>query len=279
MNAQLRARRLAHAILSTAMGSSLVAACGARTALFVDDVAPSAAEEAGPGSVVDATAPFDAAAPQDSSPSSTSDASMPIDALSTVDARVPFDAAPAIDASTSCPRNGYLWASSGELYSFEPQSVSATRLGLVTCPTAASPWSMSVSRTGVGYLMYSDWNIYRVDLTTLACTTTPYVPYQLGLGSQTALAVSDDLIERLFVYGLTNAGPLLAVTNLTSFALSAVQEPEAPAIPPDMQADAYGHLFVLSDSSAAWSSSTRRRARSSTRRTRRSVGSRADGRS
>jgi hypothetical protein len=144
----------------------------------------------------------------------------------------------------------YLMSLSGELFSFDPNAVTIQSLGVPSCPTSASPWTLSVSRTGVAYVLRDDWRIWRVDLATLTCTLTPYAPFQLGFIGEEAIAVSRDTGgERLYVYGsVAGSGPLLAVTDFTSFVLSPVGQvtPPPTAYPLDMQGNARGLLFGLS---------------------------------
>ena len=140
------------------------------------------------------------------------------------------------DAGLSCGAAGltaYLWDMVGILYTFDPATLGVETLGQVNCPTNAEPWTLSVSRAGVGYMMFTDWNIYRVDLATLDCTQTPYVPGQLGFTDDEALAVSRGQgAERLFVYSNIPVATL-AVTDLTDFVLSPVapRRPRPPARP------------------------------------------------
>jgi len=219
-----------------------LAACGSRTGLFTLEPAPDAA-----ATVLDSAMPEvdlpDVPFPPDEGP----------DADAMVDSSLPPIDATVSDAPPLCPDGGvssaYLWSESGTLYTFDPTTLTTQSLGVVSCPTAASPWTLSVSREGYGYMLYEDWNIYRVNLATLACATTPYQPFQLGFIGEEAIAVSRGAgAERLFVYGLPDAGPTLAVTDLTSFVLTPVGEvtPNPNSYPLDMQGDAFGRLFALS---------------------------------
>jgi hypothetical protein len=154
--------------------------------------------------------------------------------------------------SASCPsaQTAYLWSQTGELLTFDPNTLATQSLGTVACPTTSVPWTLSVSRTGFGYMLYEDWNVYRVDLATLACTRTAYVPFQLGFSGQEGIAVSRNAgAERFYVYGMGTSGPLLAVTDFTSFVLAPVGPvtPPPTAFPLDIQGDARGRLFALSD--------------------------------
>ncbi len=223
-----------------------LAACGSRTGLFPGSDTPNEAlTDGGPPP----SSPDDAGPPPD-------DASLPYEPDTSLPP--PPSPVPPIDGATPpaaplCADGGgtttaYLWGESGTLYTFEPLSLTSTPLGVISCPTTGTPWTLSVSRTGYGYFMYTDWRIYRVNLATLACETTPYQIGQLGFTGSESLAVSRGASESLYVYGMNAAGPTLGVTDLSSFVLSEVGivTPNPEAFPPDMQADAYGRLFVLS---------------------------------
>jgi hypothetical protein len=205
-------------VAASGVAATLLCACGGRTELFVLVPAADAA-----------TTPDVAVNPPD-----------------VADAGVP-------DGPAVCPDGGapvaYVWSQGGLLYTFDPTTLTETPLGAVSCPTTASPWTFSVSRDGFALMIYEDWNIYRVELPSLTCTPTAYVPGQLGFTGEEAIAVSrGPTSERLFVYG-NNGTPTLAVSDLTTFVLTEVGPVmSAPApFPVDMQGDAFGRLFALSN--------------------------------
>jgi hypothetical protein len=155
--------------------------------------------------------------------------------------------APCVDTTLTA----YVCDENETLYTFDPTTLATTPIGQVSCPTDAIPWTMTVDGAGAAYLIYDDWSIYRVDLTTFACTQTPYVPGQLGFTGEEGIAVAAvNGVDRFFVYGSTPT-PTLAVSDLTSFVLS----PVGPATPPNgafpvaIQGDAFGHLYALSQDS------------------------------
>jgi hypothetical protein len=260
LDMRTRSRCLLAAVAGALSACTLLASCGSRTPLFViEQVAVDAAPP-----------PMDSRALDSQGlPDTTFDAGFDVTDDFSFDTS--FDATPDVDfgdtfvppidgstpdASIACADGGgvtqaYLWAASGLLYTFDPPTLTATPLGMVQCPSTSSPWTLSVSRAGFGYMIYEDWNIYKVDLSTLECTTTPYVPFQLGFTGEEAIAVSrGSATERLFVYGVDSTQtPTLAVTDLTSFVLSPVGlvTPDPMAFPLDMQGDAFGRLFALSD--------------------------------
>jgi len=200
--------------------------CGGRTGLLVPETEES-----------DAAPPRDAGRDvHDASTADVSDAST-VDVIAACDGGV----------------TAYLWDQGGALYTFEPTTLATTLLGHVNCPTNATAWTLSVSRAGYALMIYEDWNIYRVDLTTLACTTTAFVPSQLGFDVQgdEAIAISRDpnTPEQLYVYGMSNGTPTLAVADPSTLVLTEVGPVTASPqlFPADMQGDALGHLFVLSN--------------------------------
>jgi hypothetical protein len=236
-----------------------IAACG-RTGLIVDEQPTSAqdgaieASEDAPEEHVGLDVGVDGRSDAgDAGGRDAGDAADARDARDASDALPPIDGAPP-EGGVPCPDGGtvsaYVWSASGLLSTFDPVTVTTRPVGIVSCPTTAPSWTFSVSRAGTAYMMYQDWRIYRVDLATLACTATPYAPGQLGIGTQGALAVSrDPAAERLFVYAVDPATsqPELTVTDLSSFVLSPVGPvtPNPKVYPIDVQADAFGRLFIL----------------------------------
>jgi hypothetical protein len=81
----------------------------------------------------------------------------------------------------------YVVDSSGMFSSFDPRPTPPvfTDLGLLsTCPrnTAETPFSMSVDRDAIAWVLSSEGNLFRVDIkNNLACTKASFVPGQAGL--------------------------------------------------------------------------------------------------
>lgn len=137
------------------------------------------------------------------------------------------------------------------LYTFDPATLATTPIGQLGCPANGIPWTMTVDGAGAAYVIYDDWNVYRVDLATFACTQTPYAPGQLGFTGEEGIAVAAiGGVDRFFVYG-SNPTPTLAMSDLTSFVLSPVgpATPPTGAFPVAIQGDAFGHLYALSQDS------------------------------
>ena len=93
--------------------------------------------------------------------------------------------------------------------SFDPRQITAGQdpfrdLGKLSCPAGnATPFSMSVDRSATAWVLYSDGHIFRVDIATLGCQATSYVPDAtlklFGMGFVSNSAGSQD--ETLFIAG------------------------------------------------------------------------------
>jgi hypothetical protein len=147
------------------------------------------------------------------------------------------------------------------LLDFDPETLAMHALGTLTCApavaTAAEPIRITVSQTGFAYVLFQDANIYRVDLETLACTRTPYVPGQFGFDDSQQL-IDDDGRQWMAVTPsddrLTLVGdpttPTLAVSNLVDFQLQRIGAIEPlfyadPDFLTDVKMDAFGRIFAL----------------------------------
>jgi hypothetical protein len=145
----------------------------------------------------------------------------------------------------------YLFDKTGSLYTFNPQTLETTALGTPECDSSGDPWTLSASNEGKAYVVYQDWYLYEVDISTLECSRTPFAPGQLGITSNFAIAVSrNPQSESLLYFGRPPSGePLLARSNLADFILTEVGQPRpsppSSAYPYDMQADLMGHVYVL----------------------------------
>jgi len=260
--------RRATSILGVATGCVLLVsgflACGSRTEIDVpmpvsgrqDGQAPrhDAGEDAGEDAARDTG--FDAG-------SDASDGAFDVilDGPEEAAKDAPDDVVPPSDASDGgmrCAGGGaptaYLLDENGDIYTFDPAGVSVQFLGTPVCNDDSGPFTLSVSREGKAFILYSDWQIFEVDLATFECSATPFQLGQLGLSSGLAIAVSRAAsVETLLVSGVsdTSGVPILASSNLTSFVLAKVGDivpaPPAGTFPIDTQADLSGHLFGLSD--------------------------------
>jgi hypothetical protein len=144
--------------------------------------------------------------------------------------------------------SAYLWAEDGTLFAFDLTSLETRSLGVVSCPTMALPWTLSVTTSGTAYMLYDDSSLYELDLTTLACQPTAYQPGQLGFtgGEEGITLGAGNTADRLYVYG-QGTSTLLGISDLSSFnvfQLGAIT-PGPAAFPVDLKSDAYGRLFAL----------------------------------
>lgn len=229
----MRLRAAAFCLASTVVAVA-VAACGSRSALDVPPPPDRAAPD-GPASMDDAA---DASA-QD---------------VASMEPMPSIDAAPPPDAAV-CPGGvssvAYLVSQSAQLYTFDPATLATRLVGPLACPSANGvPWTLTVATGGRAYLMYEDWDLYEVDLSTLACARAAYVPGQLGLVAQVGITVAPDAGSESLYYLGAPAGAaslILAVSDLTTFSLAEVG-PVAPTpteLVLDIRADAFGRIFGL----------------------------------
>jgi hypothetical protein len=61
------------------------------------------------------------------------------------------------------------------LYSFDPSTLTFTKIGMVTCGEN-SAWSMGVDRSGTAWMLFASGKIYNVSTADASCTPTAYVP-------------------------------------------------------------------------------------------------------
>ncbi len=102
----------------------------------------------------------------------------------------------------------YLIGQDGQLIRFDPENVAFSPIGTLNCPTGDSPFSMTVARDGFAWVEYADMHLYRVDITTAACTPTDYVPNQIGFQrfGMGMVAASPESEETLYVADFDGLG-------------------------------------------------------------------------
>ena len=201
-------------------------------------------------------------------PVETADASVPPEAgrEAGLDATLPpIDATPpVIVVKTDCPDADatlvYVVTEETEVLAFNPAAGSFRLLGRLECPVPAPEWepfSMAVDRLGRAYVLYNYVDpldpvadarpgiLYRVSLTTLACTTTGYVPGKaagfttFGMGFSTNLGGPS---EQLYV-AADDTPPRLGVIDTTTFALREVAALDSRAQRSELTGTGDGRLF------------------------------------
>ena len=115
----------------------------------------------------------------------------------------------------------YVVDEQNDFMSFDPRLLPGnpfTKIGTLSCPTqgasiqsgggAVMPFSMSVDRDGVAWVLYTSGEVFNVDLTTAACTATSWVP-QAGGMKLFGMGFSTDMpngnTEQLYIAGGGNA--------------------------------------------------------------------------
>jgi hypothetical protein len=91
------------------------------------------------------------------------------------------------DACPAVAKEIYLLGQNRELVAFHPPDRSLTDVGLVACSVVGGPneggiprpFSMSIDRGGVAWVLYDDGTLHALDLETMDCESTPFTPNQL----------------------------------------------------------------------------------------------------
>jgi hypothetical protein len=213
----------------------VVVACGSRTGLFVGD------EDFG----TDPTG--------DGGPDARRDASL--DASDFVDAIPPLDVRPPVDVDRrDCPDADstliYTITETYDLQSFNPATRQFRTIGKISCPVSAgnTPFSMAVDRTGVAYVLFTDYRLYRVSTLTAACLGTTYLPQagfqKFGMGFTTNAGGPD---ESLYIAGDTNGGGASGFARIAipSFNLTKVGDFVPPIEQAELTGTGDGRLFAF----------------------------------
>ncbi len=219
----------------------LLAACGSRTGLFVEDTPELLPNDGGPpDGRRDGGRRLDGGDDDE------------FDALPPIDARPPIDAPNRTDCPDAAATLVYLISSDFQLYSFDPDSNTPKLIGSIACPAGqgATPFSMAVDRKGVAYIQFTDGKLYRVSTATAACIDTPFVPnqngfQQFGMGFATS---SVGPTETLFVAGSRAAGngnEGLARIDLTNWRLTKIGDFVPTVINAELTGTGDGRLFAF----------------------------------
>ena len=95
--------------------------------------------------------------------------------------------------------------------------VARTTAGVGTNPDdVATPFSMGVSRTGFGYVIYNDGQLYKVSMADASCEPTNWAPGQLGFNAfGMGYAIDDDVMgETLHVAEISFDKPSLGLGTI-----------------------------------------------------------------
>lgn len=160
------------------------------------------------------------------------------------------------DATTRCGDGGpsavaYVLDDVGNLYQYFPSTGQEVLLGTPNCGDSSIQWTMTAGRDHA-YIVYTDWTMYSVDLTTLVCSPTPFVAGQLGLDDDFGVALTGSgSSERIYYYGIPSGSStaILAVSDTVSFTLSMIgtvdpMMPNATLFGVNITSDNQGHLFA-----------------------------------
>jgi hypothetical protein len=128
----------------------------------------------------------------------------------------------------------YLISKEYDLYKLAPASLELTKIGALACPQnggTATPFSMSVDRSGMAWVLYNDGKLYKVSTSDASCQATSFVPDQsgfkkFGMGFVSDAPGSED--ETLYIANEFGLGSIdlgtLTVSTHGQFGFSAAAE-------------------------------------------------------
>jgi hypothetical protein len=133
------------------------------------------------------------------------------------------------DGCTDAAKLIYVVTVEGDLYSFDPPTLTLKKIGPLTCPSSSSPNSMAVDRNAVAYVNYSDGSIFRVSTKDASCTTTSWTPTSfLTMGMGFSVNTPGGTAETLFVADQTGGG--LSKIDVSTFNLTSIGPFGAPHV-------------------------------------------------
>lgn len=182
------------ALLAPFAAASLAPSCGARSELYVG-APPEEEEDAGVDAPPDAPPDVPPDLPPDLPPDS------PPDALPPCDPELLYI---------------YLVTSETDLFRYRPDTGEFKLVGNLGCTGDASPFSMGVSRTGSGYVLYNDGQLYKVSMADASCEATNWVSGQLGFNAfGMGYAIDDDMMgETLHVAEISFDKPSMGLATI-----------------------------------------------------------------
>lgn len=104
-----------------------------------------------------------------------------------------------------------------ELLTFDPETLTFSSLGFLSCGGTNTPGSMGITRDGLGYVVFSDESLFEIDTELVTCNSTTYSDVTtdfgaFGMGFSSDSEGSED--ETLYVANATKLG-ILDTANWT----------------------------------------------------------------
>ena len=138
------------------------------------------------------------------------------------------DGSTAVDDCVAEAKLVYVVSQEKDLYSFDPSTVTFTKIGRMDCPTAGVPVSMVIDRSSTAWVNYADGSLFRVSTRDASCTATEFAPGQQGFlkfGMAFATEGSGSTKETLYVSGLLgSSGKGFGKIDLATMKLTMIGE-------------------------------------------------------
>jgi hypothetical protein len=212
------------------IGVALVlAACGSRTALIVDQALDASTDASVRDASVDRRDGF---AP---------------DVIPPIDVVLP-DVLKPVDCADAAATYIYLFSDMGDLLSFDPLTNAVKNIGKVSCGTTLSPNSMAVDHLGIAYTDYygpDAGQMFKLSTANASCYGTTYTP-QMGFTKYGMAFLGDtDGGESLFIADTLSTTGALASVDVKTFKLTYVG-PFQPSLPScELTGTGDGRLFAF----------------------------------
>lgn len=142
----------------------------------------------------------------------------------------------------------YVLDTEGLLRGFDPSTEGVKAIGMVTCATAASPYSMTVDRAANAWVVYTDGTLFKVSTKDGSCTSTDFAPNQLGFttfGIGFATDAEDGKSEALYIAG---KGVGLGTIDLSTMKVAKIGPIDATRA--ELSGTGAGQLFALQEGAA-----------------------------
>ena len=159
------------------------------------------------------------------------------------------------DGNDGCPNGAELVyvidQFSNKISSFDPSTKTYKDLGQLMCPTmaGATPFSMSVDRTLIAWVLYSSGELFHVDLANnLACTKTTWnhsgglITFGMGFSTDTPGGTTDTLFVGGTALMLPPVSELASINIATMTATKIGNVPMLPEMTGNSKAELWGFM-------------------------------------
>ncbi len=157
--------------------------------------------------------------------------------------------------STICTEAGqfiYTVDGTGIFSKFDPAHLTSTTIGTLSCMNTTQPFSMNLDQTATAWIIFNDGKLFKVDVTTAACTATAFMPGQSGFFGFGMGSVFDAMTGKDTHY--ISGGPddhTFGTLDLTALHINLIGQIDAPRA--ELSGTGDGQLWAFAPSFATTS--------------------------